>query len=125
MQAFMTTLIIPSHREKVLDEAQRVLKKNGTLYLGVFGQTWENPKYQKRYEQHFKTTKEEGTFIVTEDGTQNTPELYRVHHYTKKELLKLLEPRFNIETFKKTTFTSYHKNKANGFIITVKNNKQK
>lgn len=120
MQAFMTTLIGPSHRGRVLDEAKRVLKPNGILYIGEFGQTWKNPKYKERYEAHFPITKERGTFVVTEDGTQNTPELYRAHHYTEKELKKLLETRYKIELFKKTIFTSYHKNKANGFIVVAR-----
>ena len=97
------------------------VKKDGTIYLGVFGQTWKNPKYKQRYEDHLPITQEKGTFIVTQDGTPNTPELYRVHHYTEEELINLLEPRFCIQTFENTTFTSYHGNKANGFIITAKN----
>ncbi|MCK5177687.1 MAG: class I SAM-dependent methyltransferase [Candidatus Aenigmarchaeota archaeon] len=121
MQAFMTTLINPEHRFKILDEAKRVLKKDGVLYMGVFGQTRENPKYKERYDSHFSLTKEKGTFIVTEDGTPNTPELYRAHHYTKEELIILLKSRFNIEIFKDTIFTSYHKNKVNGFIIISRN----
>jgi len=120
MQAFMTTLTNPEHRTKVLDEAKRVLKENGTLYMGVFGQTWDNPKYQERYDAHFPITNEKGTFIVTEDGTPNTPELYRVHHYTREELSDLLNPRLTVENFNDTIFTSYHGNKANGFIILAK-----
>jgi len=120
MQAFMTTLTNPEYRTKVLDEAKRVLKENGTLYMGVFGQTWDNPKYQERYDAHFPITNEKGTFIVTEDGTPNTPELYRVHHYTREELSDLLNPRFTVETFNDTIFTSYHGNKANGFIVLAK-----
>jgi len=120
MQAFMTTLTNPEDRIKVLKEAKRVLKKDGILYMGVFGQTWENPKYQERYDAHFPITKEKGTFIVTKDGTPNTEEIYRVHHYTKDELNKLLSNKFKIELLEKTTFTSYHGNKANGFIVIAK-----
>lgn len=120
MQAFMTTLTNPEHRSIVLNESKRVLKDNGILYMGVFGQTWENPKYQERYDAHFSITKEKGTFIVTKDGTPNTKEIYRVHHYTKEELNDLLTPRFKVEIFNNTIFTSYHGNKANGFIILAK-----
>lgn len=120
MQAFMTTLTIPQQRRQVLEEAQRVLKENGLLYLGVFAQTWENPKYKRRYEEHYPTTQERGTFIVTEDGSVATQELYRVHHYTRGELEDLLTPLFKIETFKETTFKSYHGNIANGFIVTAR-----
>ena len=120
MQAFMTTLTNPRHRTKVLDEAKRVLKNDGVLYMGVFGQTRENPKYKERYDAHFPITKEKGTFIVTKNGTPNTEEIYRVHHYTRDELSDLLTPRFKVETFNDTIFTSYHGNKANGFIVVAK-----
>jgi ubiquinone/menaquinone biosynthesis C-methylase UbiE len=36
VQAFMTILIDPKHRENILDETKRVLKNNGILYMSVF-----------------------------------------------------------------------------------------
>lgn len=120
MQAFMVTLIDPTERKKVLDEARRVLKKDGILYLGVFGQTWENPKYSERYEAHYPKTQEQWTFIVTEDGTPDTEEIYRVHHYSEEELKNLLQDGFTIQEFKKVIFTSYHGNKANGFVVVAR-----
>jgi len=77
-------------------------------------------RYKERYDKHFPITKENWTFIVTEDGTSNTKEIYRVHHYTRDELNNLLIPRFNIKSFNNTTFTSYHGNIVNGFIIFAK-----
>jgi ubiquinone/menaquinone biosynthesis C-methylase UbiE len=118
MQTFMATLTNPKHRTDVLDEAKRVLKKDGILYISDFAQNWQNTKYKQRYEEHFLITKEIGTFIVTKKGT--TEEIYRVHHYTKKELEDLLNPRFDDLTIKDTIFTSYHGNQANGFIVIAK-----
>lgn len=117
MQAFMTALVDPKHREMVLDEAWRVLKRGGILYLADFGQSWDNPIYKNRYLKDFPETGEMGTFIVTEDGSPESPEIFRAHHYTKKELMKLIEPRFEVEMFKETVFTTYHGNKIKGFII--------
>lgn len=117
VQAFMTALIDPEHRERCLDEARRVLKPGGIIYLGVFGQTWDHPKYKVRYEQSYPITKEKGTFIVTVDGEVGSPEIYRAHHYSKEELKRLVKPRFEIEEYKETTFNTYHKNKAKGFVV--------
>lgn len=119
MQSFMTTLVDPEHRTRVLDEAKRVLKPNGTIYMGVFGQGWGEPyseSYPERYVKHFPVTKEVGTFIVNKKGTDE--ELYRVHHYTAEELKHILvEPRFKIEHFSDTVFQSYNGNKAKGYIV--------
>lgn len=121
MQAFMTTIVDISDRKKVINEASRIIKKNWFLYLWVFWQTWENPKYKERYENHFPITKEKWTFIVTQDWTSNSNELYRVHHYTEEEIKDLLSEKFEIKIFKKTKFISYHWNEANWFIILAKN----
>lgn len=117
VQAFMTALINPEHRKKVLDEAQRVLKEGGLLYLADFEQNWDDPIYSERYIRDFPETGEKGTFIVTEDGSPETPEIFRAHHYTREELTELVEPRFEIETFKRTTFTTYHGNRTRGFVV--------
>ena len=117
IQAFMTALVNPEHRGKVLDEAQRVLKEDGLVYIADFEQNWEDPLYRERYIRDFPETGERGTFIVTADGSQETPEIFRAHHYTKEELTELIEPRFEIETFKRTTFTTYHGNRTRGFVV--------
>ncbi|SCG85375.1 class I SAM-dependent methyltransferase [Methanobacterium congolense] len=117
IQAFMTALVDPEHREMVLDEARRVLREDGILYLADFGQSWDNPIYRARYLKDFKKTGEMGTFIVTGDGSPESPEIFRAHHYTQEELMKLIKPRFTVEMFKETVFTTYHGNKASGFVI--------
>jgi len=117
IQAFMTALVDPEHREMVLDEARRVLREDGILYLADFGQSWDNPIYRGRYLKDFKKTGEMGTFIVTEDGSPESPEIFRAHHYTREELMELIKPRFTVEMFKETVFTTYHGNKARGFVI--------
>ena len=117
MQAFMTTIDNLDDRSIILEEANRILKFNGILYMAEFAQTWENPLYKKRYLTDYKLTKEMFTFIVTEDGTSNTPEIYRAHHYSEEEIKSLLEPFFRIKLIEKRIFTSYHGNRVNGFII--------
>ena len=117
MQAFMTTIDNKDDRRIILGEANRILKGSGILYMAEFGQTWENPLYRKRYLSSYRLTQEMCTFIVTEDGTSNTTEIYRAHHYSEEELKSLLEPFFKIHLIQKRIFTSYHGNKVNGFII--------
>lgn len=117
IQAFMTALVDPEHREMVLNEASRVLKEDGILYLADFGQSWDNSLYRDRYLKDFSLTGEMGTFIVTEDGNPESPEIFRAHHYTRKELMELIEPRFAVEMFKETVFTTYHGNKTTGFVV--------
>jgi len=117
MQAFMTTIDNTDDRRIILGEANRILKRNGILYMAEFGQTWENPLYRKRYLSDYRLTQEMCTFIVTEDGTSNTPEIYKAHHYSEEELKSLLKPFFRIHLIEKRSFTSYHGNKVNGFII--------
>ncbi|MDI6644559.1 MAG: class I SAM-dependent methyltransferase [Methanobacteriaceae archaeon] len=117
MQAFMTTIDNIADRSIILEEANRILKSNGILFMAEFGQTWENPIYKKRYLSDYKLTREMCTFIVTKDGTSNTPEIYRAHHYSEKEIKSLLEPFFRIDLIEKRIFTSYHGNKVNGFIV--------
>lgn len=123
IQAFMTALIKPKDREKVMDEAQRVLKEGGILYLADFEQNWEDPLYRERYIRDFPKTGEKGTFIVTEDGTQGSPEIFRAHHYTERELTELVEPRFEVEMFKRTTLKTYHGNRTKGFVIMARKGK--
>jgi ubiquinone/menaquinone biosynthesis C-methylase UbiE len=116
VQAFLTTIISPEDRIKVLSEANRVLKDDGILYLADFGQNWKNPKYSDRYRRDYPVTGEIGTFIVT-DETQTGKELFRVHHYTRKELIKLVKEAFKVENFHETLFTTFHGNKTSGYII--------
>lgn len=124
MHAFMGVLINPAHRLRAVDEALRVIKPGGFLYMAEFAQDWENPKCRERYEMYLPSTGERGTFVVTKDGTPNTPEIYRVHHYTPDELVGLLRPKFydNV-TVKETKFTSHHGNLINGLVIFARKSK--
>jgi len=117
MVAFMVTVVNPKDRIKVLDEAYRVLNDRGILYLSAFGQSWDNEKYSKRYEEHFPITKEKGTFIVTDTHDINGKELYRCHHYSKNELNELLSKNFKILSWRDTTFKTPSGNVANGYFI--------
>ena len=117
MLALLTTLVDPAARRRVVDEAHRVLRPGGALYVGAFGRTWSNPVYRRRYEDHLAETGELGTFVVTDDGKPDSPEAYRAHHYTEAELRGLLSPAFRLTAFRRTTFRSYHGNEATGYVI--------
>ena len=72
IQAFLTTIISPKDRIKVLSEANRVLKKNGILYLADFGLNWKNLHYREMYQRDYISTMEMGTFIVKEDNGEDS-----------------------------------------------------
>ncbi len=117
MQAFMTALGCPAHRRRVLGEAARVLMGGGVLYLGVFARTDESPLYRDRYVRGLEETGEDGSFLVTRDGTEHGEALYRAHHYREAELRELLPEQLEIESLDRTIFTSYHGNRVNGFVV--------
>jgi SAM-dependent methyltransferase len=116
LQAFLTT-ISREDRISVIQEAYRVLKDDGYLYLADFIRDMENLNYKKRYLKDFNDTGEMGTFKVTKDGKMGGDVLYLAHHFTPMELENILEPYFDIEIFYKTNFTSYHGNPVKGMII--------
>lgn len=117
IQAFMTTITKPEERRKVIEEAHRVLKKDGILYMADFGQNWENNKYKEIYLRDYPKTGEMGTFIVTDTGTRDGEKMFLAHHYTKMELLNLVEEKFRVKTFKETVFTTFHGNRTKGYIV--------
>lgn len=116
LQAFLTTIVPQGNRIKVISEANRILKKGGTLYLADFAQNWENPLYSKRYNRDYEVTGELGTFLVTEGLETPGKELFRAHHYTKEELLELVSG-FRVEEFHETMFTTFHGNRTKGYIL--------
>jgi ubiquinone/menaquinone biosynthesis C-methylase UbiE len=122
LQAFLTTIIKPEHRTLVLKEANRILKDDGILYLADFGQNWENPYYSQRYERDFPKTGEMGTFIVTKNGKPNGKELFKAHHYTRKELMELFErvKKFKVDIVHETVLTTFQGNQTKGYIIIAK-----
>ena len=117
LQAFLTTIVLPEDRSKVISEAYRVLKNNGVLYLADFGQNWKNPICSDRYKRDYPVTGEKGTFIVTDDSKSDVKELFIAHHYTREELFYLVKDDFNIENFHETIFTTFHGNRTKGYII--------
>lgn len=125
MQAFLTTITNPEARDEVIKEACRILKPDGILYLADFGQNWKDPLYKERYLRDYSSTGEKGTFFVTEDGKEGGKELFLVHHYTQKELKKLLNNRFKPEIIHKTTFKTFHGNSTLGYIIIAKKKSKK
>lgn len=86
-----------------MEEACRVLKKNGIIYLADFAQTWHNSIYYKRYLDNFVTTGEIGLFKVFD---LNGNEEYTAKHFSPKEIvdlylnLGLKLKQFNIEPVK-------------------------
>ena len=116
MQAFLTTLPEVYDRRKALDEAFRLLKPNGLVYAAVFGQTWENPVYRKRYEQGMAQGLEKGSFEAVNPETGAFE--YRARHFTKEELFNLFnQAGFNILSHQTEIFTTRTGNKINGHVI--------
>ncbi len=116
IQAFLTTIISPLDRIKVLKEAYRVLKKNGILYIADFGLNWNNLHYRELYRRDYLSTMELGTFIVKDNSKAPGEDLFTVHHYTRKELIDLVS-EFNVENFQETLFTTFHGNITKGYIV--------
>lgn len=120
MQAFLTTIISPEARNRVVEEANRVLVPGGILYLADFGQNWRNPLYKERYLRDYSSTGEKGTFFVTDNGEEDGKELFLVHHYTLKELKQLIKNGFDLEIIRKTSFKTFHGNNTLGYILIAK-----
>ena len=108
------TLVSKSERFRIMSEVHRILKKDGYISVEEFGRTWENPVCAKRYRDDFKVTGELGT-VTVKDETGRI--LHFGHHFTRKEILNLLQ-RFHVIDFEEGMFTSYsHKTWANGFNV--------
>jgi ubiquinone/menaquinone biosynthesis C-methylase UbiE len=108
------TLTLKPERSRIVDEVQRVLKEHGYVLVEEFGRTWENPVYAKRYRDDFRTTGELGTVTVRDETGKI---LHFGHHFSRKEILGLLE-NFRVIDFTEETFTSYyHKNWVKGYVI--------
>jgi ubiquinone/menaquinone biosynthesis C-methylase UbiE len=108
------TLISKSERLKIMNEAYRVLKPSGYIFIEEFGRTWENPVYRKRYKDDLKVTRELGTITVRDDTGKI---LHFGHHFAREELHSLLTG-FRIISLERDTFTSYyHRNWVRGYTI--------
>ncbi|MFH1138821.1 MAG: class I SAM-dependent methyltransferase [Pseudomonadota bacterium] len=116
MQAFLTTLVDRADREKALDEIFRVLGPSGLMYAAVFGQTWENPIYRKRYEEGLAQGLEKGTFEAVDPRTGRFE--YRARHFTREELETLFNRcGFYFLAHQTATFTTRTGNRINGHVI--------
>ena len=119
MQAFLTTLTTPEHRQNALEEARRIIKPTGGLYLAVFIQTWFINKYRIKYEIGEEETNERGSFNVYNKETGEVE--YMAHHYSERELSYLLKKTgFKIEEYTYEKFTTRSGNIVNGCVIYAK-----
>jgi len=108
------TLVPKSERPKIVNEAHRILKMHGYIFLEEFGRTWENPVYAKRYRDDIEVTGESGTVTVRNETGKI---LHFGHHFTRTEIIHLLR-NFQITDFEEGIFTSYyHKNWVRGYTI--------
>jgi ubiquinone/menaquinone biosynthesis C-methylase UbiE len=108
------TLVSKPDRSRIMSEVLRVLEPSGYVFIEEFGRTWRNPVYAKRYRDDLQVTGEMGTITVRDELGKI---LHFGHHFTRKELIGLLEGfhRISLET---DTFTSYyHRNWVNGYKI--------
>jgi ubiquinone/menaquinone biosynthesis C-methylase UbiE len=119
MQGLLTIIVDNEDRNKIIQEAYRVLKSEGCLYIVEFGQTWHSDLYRERYLRYFPITKEEGSILVCNEETGEVE--YFAHHYTEKELVFLLvNNSFKIDYFKTKEFVTRSGNRVNGFITVSK-----
>jgi ubiquinone/menaquinone biosynthesis C-methylase UbiE len=108
------TLVPKPERPTIVSEVSRVLKPCGYVFIEEFGRTWTNPVYAKRYRDDLQVTGEMGTITVRDESGKI---LHFGHHFTRKELVRLLKG-FNIINWEEDTFTSYyHRNWVNGYTI--------
>lgn len=119
MQAFLTSVPDPQERARIIQEAFRVLKPEGYLYLVEFSQNWHLKLYRKRYLQDFPVTKEEGSFFALNPETGKDE--FIAHHFSEKELVFLLvDCEFEIDYFRVEELKTRTGNKINGFVIVAK-----
>jgi ubiquinone/menaquinone biosynthesis C-methylase UbiE len=108
------TLVPKSERPKIVNEAFRVLKQSGCIFVEEFGRTWDNPVYAKRYREDLKVTGETGTITVKNETGKI---LHFGHHFTPRELLALFA-QFRLLRFEEDVFTSYyHRNWVKGYVV--------
>lgn len=119
IQAFLTTVPDSQERARIIQEAFRVLKPGGYLYLADFGQNWHLQLYRNRYIQDFPITKEEGSYLVRNPETGEVE--FIAHHFTEKELVfLLLDCGFEIDCFRVEELKTRTGNKILGFVVVAK-----
>jgi ubiquinone/menaquinone biosynthesis C-methylase UbiE len=119
MQAFLTSVPDLQERARIIQEAFRVLKPEGYLYIVEFGQNWHLKLYRKRYIQDFAITKEEGSFLALNPETGEIE--FVAHHFSEKELVSLLvNCGFEIDYFRVEELKTRTGNIINGFVVMAK-----
>jgi ubiquinone/menaquinone biosynthesis C-methylase UbiE len=86
IKAVLTVIPKALDRKQIMREVNRVLKKNGRVYIADFAQTWHNPIYYKRYIGSYSETGEQGLFKVYDEKGH---ELYTAKHFNQKEIVEL------------------------------------
>jgi len=115
----LTSVPNPQERARIIQEAFRVLKPGGYLYLVEFGQNWHLQLYRERYLQDFPVTKEEGSFLALNPDTGEVE--FIAHHFSEKELVFLLvDYGFEIDYFRVEELKTRTGNKINGFVVVAK-----
>jgi ubiquinone/menaquinone biosynthesis C-methylase UbiE len=123
MQAFLTTIPNEPDRKSIFSEASRVICPDGYLYIAEFTQSWDIPKYAKRYQSAIAEGYEKGNFPVMNAKTGELE--YVARHYTREELTTLLTTaNFNIQTLQPEKFTTRTGNIVEGIVIIAKNAKK-
>jgi len=116
LQAIISSLK-PRDRIKCLSNVKSAMEKGGYLHIAEFEM---NDKYEERYKKDYKLTGEYGTLSIKDK--ESGKELCRSHNFFKEEMIELIENSgFEIVSFKKALFTSYHGEKKPGMMIIAKN----
>jgi len=116
-QAFWTTIVTNRERLKIIKEINRILKRNGIIYIADFMRTWRLYKYKNLYRKGIEKGYEKGTFEARNPST-GKPD-YLAHHYTKNELLQLVKTGCfgRIEYYQRRNFFTRSGNKINGCVM--------
>ena len=118
MKALLTAIPDKLLRKKTMEEAYRVLKKGGYLYILDFAQNWQNEYYRSRYLESLPELKEEGVFKVCDENGQ---ELYTAKHFSNKEISDLyMDVGFTTYDYKTEKVQTRSGNVIEGFKIVVK-----
>ena len=119
VQAVLTTLYRDDTRRAVVSEMARVLKRPGWAYLAVFGQTWEQPVYRRRYEEGLEQGYERGAFVVTDPDTGER--LFVARHFTHKEVADLLRDfGFEVVRYSSEQFNTRTGSRINGHVFAAR-----
>ncbi len=115
LEAVLTLVPRPPDRQRIMNEASRVIKPGGLLYISDFAQNWQIPLYRKRYTEDFGITGEQGLFVVRNgDGTEK----FRAKHYSRREMVELvIKGGFEIESLRTVPVRTMTGNKIDGYQV--------